>query len=52
MWVDYGGSLSTVYSDRGTPKHRWILEVQSTMTKGSQHVGRLYNISHANMACT
>ena len=44
MWVDYRGSLSTVYNDREILTCGEIIEVhsvQSTMMGRSQHVGRL-----------
>ena len=44
MWVDYRGSLSTVYNDGEISTCWWIIEVhsvQSTMMGRSQHVGRL-----------
>ena len=44
MWVDYRGSLSTVYSDGEISTCGEIIEVhsvQSTMMGRSQHVGRL-----------
>ena len=44
MWVDYRGSLSTVYNDGEISTCGWIIEVhsvQSTMMGRSQHVGRL-----------
>ena len=44
MWVNYRGSLSTVYSDEGITTCGWIIEVhsvQSTVVGGSQHVGGL-----------
>ena len=44
MWVDYRGSLSTVYNDGGISTCGYIMEVysvQSTMMGRSQHVGRL-----------
>ena len=44
MWVDYRGSLSTVYNDGEILTCGEIIEVnsvQSTMTGRSQHVGRL-----------
>ena len=44
MWVDYRGSLSTVYNDGEISKCGEIIEVhsvQSTMIGGSQLVGRL-----------
>ena len=47
MWVDYRGSLSTVYNDGEVSICGWIIEVhsiQSTMTKVSQHVGGLRSL--------
>ena len=44
MWVDYRGSLGTVYNDGEISTCVWIIEVhsvQSTMMKRSQHVGGL-----------
>ena len=44
MWVDYRGSLSTVYSDGEISTCGEIIEVdsvQSTMMGRSQHMGRL-----------
>ena len=46
MWLDYRGSLSTVYNDGiiEISKCGWIIEVhsvQSTMMGRSQHVGGL-----------
>ena len=44
MWVDYGGSLRTFYSDGEVSTCGEIIEVhsvQSTMMGRSQHVGRL-----------
>ena len=44
VWVDYRGSLSTVYNDGEISTCGWIIEVhsvQSTMMGRSQHVGRL-----------
>ena len=44
MWVDYRGSLSTVYNDGGISTCGEIIEVhsvQSTMMGRSQHEGRL-----------
>ena len=45
MWVDYRGSLSTVYNDGGD-LNMWVdyievHSVQSTIMGRSQHVGRL-----------
>ena len=45
MWVDYRGSLSTVYNDGEISTCGWIIEVhsvQSIMMERSQHVGRLW----------
>ena len=44
MWVDYRGSLSTVYNDGDISTCGQIIEVhsvQSTMMGRSQHVGGL-----------
>ena len=44
MWVDYRGSLSTVYNDGEISTCGEIIEVhsvQSIMIRRSQHVGRL-----------
>ena len=41
MWVDYRGSVSTVYNDGEISTCEWIVEVhsvQSTMMGKSQHV--------------
>ena len=47
MWVDYRGSLSTVYNDGEISTCGWIIEVHSvqpTMMGRSQHAGRLYKM--------
>ena len=52
MWVDYRGSLSTVYSDGEISTCGWITEVhsvQSTMMGRSQHVGRLQRFTQHNL---
>ena len=37
MWVNYRGSLSTVYSDEGITTCGWIIEVHSVQsTKGDE----------------
>ena len=44
MWVDYRGSLSTVYNDGEISTCGELIEVhsvQSTVKGRSQHVGRL-----------
>ena len=60
MWVDYRGSLSTVYNDGEISTCGEIIEthsVQSTMMGRSQHIGRLKrsynysNISYYRLTC-
>ena len=53
MWVDYRGSLSTVYNDGEISTCGWIIEVhlvESTMMGRSQHVGRLQSTHCHNMS--
>ena len=48
MWVDYRGSLSTVYNDWEISTCGWTIEVhsvQSTMMRGSQHLMGLYRFA-------
>ena len=52
MWIDYGGSLSTVYNDEEISACGWITEVhsvQSTMMGRSQHVGRLQRFTQYSL---
>ena len=51
MWVDYRGSLSTVYNDGEISTCGLIIEVhsvQSTMMGRSQHMGRLSSTQCVN----